>query len=86
MDQDKYWYRICPRCKQGGLVITEDITHNRLYLHCNECEIGFIHPEESDDVSKGFETYKEDFDTRIPSLDRIREFGWSAYAKHRLDG
>ena len=63
-------------------MIIEDITHGRLYLHCEECEWGWLRPEDSDDPVKGFLTLKQDYESVIPSYDRIRELGWLDYAKN----
>ena len=80
-----YWYKQCPRCKQGELTIMEDLTHQRLYFHCGECETGFLRPEDADDSEKGFLTLAEDFEAEIPSLERIVSLGWGEFAKHRFD-
>jgi len=63
----------------------EDTTHGRLYLHCEECEMGWLQPQESHDPSKGFLTLNEIFESEIPSYDRILKFGWSGYAKHVIE-
>ena len=48
-----YWYKSCPICDgQGRLHILEDITHKRLYLHCEECEWGWLNPLEANDPAK----------------------------------
>ena len=80
-----YWYKQCPRCKQGELTIMEDLTHRRLYFHCGECETGFLRPEDTDDSEKGFLTLTEDFEAENPSLERIVALGWGEFAKHRFD-
>lgn len=81
-----YWYRTCPACHGGGrLLITEDVTNARLYLHCEECEMGWLSPEECHDPQKAFLTLDADFETTMPELARIKELGWSSYAIHTFD-
>jgi hypothetical protein len=78
-----YWFRTCPNCLgQGRLIITEDVTNRRLYLHCEECEIGWLDPETVNDRAKGFLTLVEEFETVNPSLERIRLLGWEKYAQN----
>ncbi|MCC5850392.1 MAG: hypothetical protein JJU29_20080 [Verrucomicrobia bacterium] len=78
-----FWYRLCPHCSgQGRLLITEDLTNERLYLHCEECDWGWIDPAMAHDVSKGFLTILEDFETKNPTFETIRSFGWEKYALH----
>jgi hypothetical protein len=84
MTERFYWYRTCPACGQGRLFITEDITNGRLYLHCEDCEMGWLRPEDSSDPSKGFLTLNENFETTMPSRERIHELGWSAYVKSEM--
>jgi hypothetical protein len=77
-----YWYDECTNCHQGRLIITEDLTNKRLYLHCEECEYGWTVPEQTGNVSDGFLTLLEEFETRNPNIDEIRRYGWEKYAKH----
>lgn len=78
-----FWYKTCPSCNgQGRLIITSDITNDRLYLHCEECEMGWINPKDVDDVKKGFLTLDEDFETENPTYEKILQYGWQEYAVH----
>lgn len=81
-----YWFKTCPFCDgQGRLIITEDVTHKRLYLHCEECEYGWMNPEDAENVKKRFLTLDEDFESENPSLERIKEYGWLKYALHSFE-
>ena len=80
-----YWYKQCPRCRQGRLFIIEDVTHHRLYLHCEECEMGYKRPEDADIPGGGFLTLDEDFKTTVANLARIVALGWEAIAQHCLE-
>lgn len=84
---ESFWYRECPKCKQGRLFVTEDVTHGRLYLHCEECEEGYLRPEVADipGGDGGFLTLLEDFETSSPSFERIVALGWEAVARHRFE-
>ncbi|ASA54582.1 hypothetical protein RND59_13360 [Vibrio ruber] len=77
-----YWFCECSNCHQGRLIITEDITNNRLYLHCEECEYGWLNPLDTDDIEKGFLTLLEEFETRNPSIEDIGQYNWLDYAKN----
>jgi hypothetical protein len=81
-----YWYKPCPACHgQGRLIIYEDVTHGRLYLHCEECEWGWLDPESADDPGAGFLTLSAEFASALPDADRIASYGWSKYALHSFD-
>lgn len=80
-----YWYENCPACKQGRLIITRDITHERLYLHCEECEMGWLNPSDTDQNINGFLTLLVDFETENPKLETIQKHNWSAIAKHSFE-
>lgn len=81
-----YWYKQCPRCKQGELTIMEDLTHGRLYFHCGECETGYLRPEDTSNPESGFLTLTEVAEAEVPSLERIISLGWGKFAKHHFDG
>lgn len=75
-----YWSRFCPTCKEEGqLFIVEDLTLKRLYLHCDECEQGFVDPR---DVDSGecFLTLTRDYDYKIADLATIERYGWKEFA------
>lgn len=69
----------CSVCEQGRLFITEDITNERLYLHCEECEMAWLNPEEAGIADKGFLAINPNFKTRMPGIDKIQKFGWTKY-------
>ena len=77
-----YWYDECVSCHQGRLILTEDITNKRMYLHCEECERGWFTPEEASEKAKSFLTLEEDFETENPDWNSIQQYGWEKAAKH----
>ncbi len=77
-----YWYTSCPACKQGRLIITHDTTNERLYLHCEECEMGWLNPKDADENKKGFLTLLVEFETENPTLQLIQDKKWSSIAKN----
>jgi hypothetical protein len=77
-----YWYKECPNCHQGRLILTEDITNKRIYLHCEECERGWLNPNEIDDLSKSFLTINIDYETENPNIKKIEDYGWKDIAKN----
>ena len=80
-----YWYKECPFCRQGRLHLFEDITHNRLYLHCEECEWGWLNPHEASDPGRGFCTIDAEFESKAVNMDTIRFYGWEEYARHSYE-
>lgn len=77
-----YWYDECVNCHQGRLLLTEDITNKRLYLHCEECERSWLRPEEASNNVKGFLTLEAVFETENPTYETISQYGWETVAKH----
>jgi len=77
-----YWYCECFNCRQGRLLIMEDVTNRRLYLHCEECEYGWYVPEKINSMECGFLTLTEDFDSSTPTFEDIKNYGWEKYATH----
>jgi hypothetical protein len=67
-------------------VIFLDTTHERLYLHCEECEWGWKDAEKAANPEVAFLTLDEEFETEAPTLDQIQQFGWARYALHSFDG
>ena len=61
----------CPICGQGRLFVMEDMTNDRLYLHCEECECAWLNPEDLI-AKKGFLAINPDFETEIPSKEKSR--------------
>jgi hypothetical protein len=77
-----YWYDECVNCHQGRLILTEDTTNKRIYLHCEECERGWLTTLEASDKSKGFLTLNENFEAENPSFETIKKYGWEAAARN----
>ncbi len=77
-----YWYDECANCRQGRLILTEDTTNKRIYLHCEECEYGWLNPKEINETSKGFLTLEEEFETESPNLETIKKYGWETVARN----
>lgn len=80
-----YWYNTCPACNQGRLIITKNITASTLYLHCEECEQGWPTPNDVDLKINNFLTLLEDYETEIPSLEEISNYGWKEFAKNSFE-
>jgi hypothetical protein len=80
-----FWYHECPFCHQGRLLIAKDVTHDSLYLHCEECERGWRDPEHADDPKASFLTLNEDFEGSFPDESEIDRMGWTKYKLHSFD-
>lgn len=74
-----FFYKECPACHQGRLFVFKDITNNRLYLHCEECEMGWLTPDEVDENASGFLTLLDDFDAIEATSDDLKNFKWDKY-------
>jgi transcription elongation factor Elf1 len=71
-----YWTKICPACKEGQLVFQNDVTNNKIYVHCGECEMGWATPMDLVNEKNGFLTLLDDFDAVDPSFEEIKSSIW----------
>ena len=76
----RYWYKGCPRCKQGQLFIELNRTSNDLTLVCDECYWAFTDPDTCDDVDNG--SCGALWDVIEPTLEEINVRGWLEFAVH----
>jgi|GEM_PF-538085 len=76
MKKTYYWTANCAMCNQGRLILQNDITNHRIYAHCEECEYGWLEPEELNDLDKGFLTLAGDYQTADPSWEEIQQSQW----------
>jgi hypothetical protein len=76
---ERFWFKTCPKCDgQGRLFICENSATGRLYLHCEECEHGFLDPDQCAHASAGFLAI--DIDYNYASRERIESLGWGPFA------
>jgi hypothetical protein len=73
-----FWYTQCPVCRQGRLYLWKNVTADRLYLHCGECERGFAHPDRLS-VAHSLLTLSREFEDAAPTWEDICTAGWQAY-------
>lgn len=74
----QYWYKTCPRCRQGRLFIMRLDESGRLYLHCEECEWAWDDPsllENSEEATLGI-----DFMSEYATREQIEAGGWTDFA------
>jgi hypothetical protein len=76
----RYWYKSCPRCKQGQLFIEFSPTSSSLFLLCDECYWAFSDPSTCDDVNDGY--FGFDTECKEPTLAEINAGGWLGFALH----
>ena len=69
---------MCPACNQGRLAFLKNTTADKLYLHCEECEMGWDRPDQVG-VTPGYLTIEMDFETAAPTIDEIVRSGFSRY-------
>jgi len=80
-----YWYKTCPTCGEGRLFIVEDLSRQRLYLHCEEDELGFEDPLDLKSPDKVFLTLDFDYPCRFADWETISAQGWEEFATHSVD-
>ncbi len=82
-----FWLATCPHCHhQGRLVVMKDLTRNRLYLHCEECESGWVDPNTISDPETRFLTLEEDFDAVPATEDDIKRCNWPLGTLRQIEG
>lgn len=80
--QKYFWYKTCPICDgEGRLFITEDISRKRLYLHCEECESGFLDPTQ---LKNSFLTVIENYKYKLANFETIKNYGWESIAQNSV--
>jgi len=72
-----YWTRACASCLHGRLVLQHDITNDRLYAHCEDCEMGWLHAADQADAAKGFLTLLVDFGSVDPDAEDVARSEWA---------
>jgi hypothetical protein len=80
----RYWYKCCPRCKQGQLFIELNRTTNSLILLCDECYWAFSDPHLCDRVDDG--EFGFDLHVSEPTLEEISVRGWLVLRQFRILG
>jgi hypothetical protein len=80
-----FWYDECSFCHQGRLVIARDVSRDRLYLHCGECERCWVDPETVSDPALSFLALTEEFDVVFPTEEEVVERGWARYLRHSYE-
>jgi hypothetical protein len=73
----RYWYRICPTCRQGRLFVVKLKEDGPLSLLCEECFCAFDTPAEASDGCN----CREGIDQRpiFASQEDISRCRWSEY-------
>lgn len=80
-----FWHRTCVHCGQGRLYILRRSDSGALYLHCEECEMGWNHPEQAHSLAAGFLTLSLKFDSTEPTLAEIEAAGWARHVIGKAD-
>jgi len=71
----RYWYKECPVCLQGRLFLAKDVTHDKIYLHCEECECGWDSAGIS--IEDSYLTIVMNYEMNpYPSINEIDNLGW----------
>lgn len=72
---------LCSSCRQGRLILQRIDRSRQIYAHCEECEWGFMEPEDVQYPERAFLTLSSDGDTSDPTIEEIAETVW---AKHLI--
>jgi len=75
----RFWFKTCPRCKQGRLFIEKRKNDGQLFLHCEECELGWRVPSEVGAMDKSFLAIGTD--SEYASKEDIETADWGGVAK-----
>jgi hypothetical protein len=62
----------------------KDLTRNRLYLHCEECESGWADPNKVGAPGARFLTLDEEFDAEPATHDDLCQHGWPTDTAQRF--
>ena len=81
---NRYHAGNCPFCRQGRLFLFRNGTTEDIYAHCEECEWGYLTPQEVEQTS-GFLTLLEDFEADYATLEEISRSVWANYTWAKAD-
>lgn len=62
----------------------KNTTSDKLYLHCEECEMGWDRPDHVE-VTSGYLTIEMDFESAPPGMDEIVRAGFAPYIKGEFE-
>ncbi|CAN5126064.1 hypothetical protein BH09BAC6_BH09BAC6_14660 [soil metagenome] len=79
-----FWFKICPFCKQGRLFILKNLDTGKPYLHCEECERGYLDIYNVD-IQHSFLTVLEDFEATAATEKDISGTNWTLFKFHVVD-
>jgi hypothetical protein len=80
----RYWFKNCPRCRQGRLFVMRVCGTGNLCLHCEECETAWFDPARLGDPTQG--KLGIDLESEYASDQEIEEKGWRLYAQNASAG
>jgi hypothetical protein len=69
----------CPLCAQGRLLLFRNSETGDIYGHCEECEQGYLTPEELEAAGGGFLTTLSDDAAEWASAEEIGRSVWANY-------
>ncbi len=72
-----YHVGTCPLCNQGRLWLQKNLTTSAIYAHCEECDQGYLSPEDIKIASGGFLTLMEDYETEDPTGEDVENSVWA---------
>lgn len=76
----------CPSCRQGRLFLFRNLTTGDVYGHCEECEQGYLTPDELEAKGGGFLTLVDDADAEWATEEEVGRSVWANYKLWAVDG
>lgn len=80
---EKFHIGECPICRQGRLLLFRNLESGDIYGHCEECEQGFLTPDELEERT-GFLTLASDDDADWATEEQISRSVWANYKVWRV--
>lgn len=73
----RYHIGQCPLCRQGRLFLFRNSATGGVYGHCEECEHGFLSPDDLEAGQGGFLTLLDDDEADWATREDIRRSVWA---------
>jgi uncharacterized protein (DUF983 family) len=69
----------CPQCRQGRLFLFRNVETGDIYGHCEECEQGYLSPDDLEAEQGGFLTLLDDADAEWATQEEVARSVWANY-------
>lgn len=76
---ERFHIGICPLCRQGRLMLFRNTASDDVYGHCEECEQGYLSPDELEGRTGGVLTLQSDEEAEWATAEEVRRSVWANY-------